>query len=522
MSLKRKDSNDEDEELLGNGEPPLMDAAGAEEEPAAKRPRTEFQPEIRELLQSICDVGVMERHIAATGYDAAQAPLTEIDRNIIREGLTWLSVIEKELEKISPSRENLERLSSFFFKKIPFSGQEGSAIIDSTEKVRAKVHVLAGLADLEVVYGRLVRVASGQGYKAPALLEPDGEEQLPVGSAKPTTAFWKFITESRESLKRELGAGATLPAISKRAGELWKEMTEEQRAPWENRYRAEKDVWDKEQQELKAKEEALAWERDPLLNRQLRLLGCQIELLATDSLMWRLVAEYVNTTQVARRGVPHVILSRVFAVNRPSEEKPFAKYGKSPNRMLLWYGVHTAYVASTLMQGLKSLMPEGPNAGYSFGKGIYFSDMVGKAAADCRQGEDCSQGFLLLAEVALGRPHECVQGRRTDKLPPGCSSIAGRGTLAPSRVRVLGNGVRVPRGPVLQYKRSVQPGAGLSHNEYVVYNPALTRIRYLVEVRFVDRADSAALAAAKADVGPPPVAQRLSSKTSGEHVLVLS
>jgi poly [ADP-ribose] polymerase len=55
-----------------------------------------------------------------------------------------------------------------------------------------------------------------------------------------------------------------------------------------------------------------------------------------------------------------------------------------------------------LFQGLRIAPPEAPATGYLFGKGIYFADMVSKAAYYCYSNANSSVGLLLLCEVALG------------------------------------------------------------------------------------------------------------------------
>ena len=55
--------------------------------------------------------------------------------------------------------------------------------------------------------------------------------------------------------------------------------------------------------------------------------------------------------------------------------------------------------------------------GYMFGKGIYFSDVVSKAANYCHASLGSAEGLLLLCEVALGNIFE-VNKAKTFKAPP--------------------------------------------------------------------------------------------------------
>jgi len=101
-----------------------------------------------------------------------------------------------------------------------------------------------------------------------------------------------------------------------------------------------------------------------------------------------------------------------------------------PNRKLLWHGSRVTNVAGILSQGLRIAPAEAPVTGellpasaysfrrphtisknrllpsilgYMFGKGIYFADMVSKSANYCMTSKANPTGFLLLADVALGK-----------------------------------------------------------------------------------------------------------------------
>lgn len=55
-----------------------------------------------------------------------------------------------------------------------------------------------------------------------------------------------------------------------------------------------------------------------------------------------------------------------------------------------------------LKNGLKIAPPEAPTTGYLFGKGLYFTDCVSKAATYCHANKKNPEGLLVLSEVALG------------------------------------------------------------------------------------------------------------------------
>jgi len=226
--------------------------------------------------------------------------------------------------------------------------------------------------------------------------------------------------------------------------------------------------------------------------RSYRMLACDLRLLAGDSSTSALIHEYVRTTQLAAPSGPQALrVLRVFAVDRHGEEARYAKHAEGANRMLLWHGAPLASWASVLSQGLRVALPAAPDAGFNFGKGLYFADMAGSAARRCRLDGASDRGLMLLAEVALGSCRELTQadpGAEASRILPKsskCHSVLGRGLVSPglTRARSLPDGVSVPLGPAV--RREV-PGGSLPYNEYVVYDTARVRMRYLVEFSYSD------------------------------------
>jgi poly [ADP-ribose] polymerase len=81
--------------------------------------------------------------------------------------------------------------------------------------------------------------------------------------------------------------------------------------------------------------------------------------------------------------------------------------------------------------------------GYMFGKGVYFADMVSKSANYCFTNQnDNYEGILLLCEVALGTPFECMNSYYMEKPQPGTQSTWGKGKTIPdpSGKYVMDNG----------------------------------------------------------------------------------
>ena len=72
---------------------------------------------------------------------------------------------------------------------------------------------------------------------------------------------------------------------------------------------------------------------------------------------------------------------------------------KLQSRVSCYQQTRIHFVALTISQN--RLLPS--ILGYMFGKGIYFADMVSKSANYCMTSKANPTGFLLLADVALGK-----------------------------------------------------------------------------------------------------------------------
>lgn len=118
-----------------------------------------------------------------------------------------------------------------------------------------------------------------------------------------------------------------------------------------------------------------------------------------------------------------------------------------------------------------------------FGKGVYFADMSSKSANYCFTSRESSTGILLLCEVALGGMNEKYHADYyAGNLPPGKHSTKGVGRTAPNPDNAvkLDDGVVIPMGPG-------EPSAlacSLLYNEFIVYDIAQIKIRYLLRTRF--------------------------------------
>ena len=127
-----------------------------------------------------------------------------------------------------------------------------------------------------------------------------------------------------------------------------------------------------------------------------------------------------------------------------------------------------------------------PHSGGRVGAGIYLASLNEKSAG-YTSGYGSKYACMFLAEAALGKMHKVTRdgphasGLR--KAPKGFDSVHAVGSTAPKKwidVDIDGNMVKVGHDKVT--KSSVDTSFG--HDEFLVYEEAQVRIRYILTVKF--------------------------------------
>ncbi|KAL3086629.1 hypothetical protein niasHT_037755 [Heterodera trifolii] len=205
-------------------------------------------------------------------------------------------------------------------------------------------------------------------------------------------------------------------------------------------------------------------------------LNCKMEILEQNSQEFSLIKKYVEVGHAPTHGVQLEIIN-VLKIERELEMKRFKR--DIGNLHLLWHGSRLSNYVGILSQGLRIAPSEAPVTGYMFGKGIYLADMVSKSANYCYviNGE----GLLLLCEVALGEIQEEKDAKELKKPKKGKHSVKGVGGTVPnpSEFEQL-DGATVPCGKPI---KSGAEGHSLLYNEFIVYDEAQIRLKYLVRVK---------------------------------------
>ncbi|XP_070700865.1 poly [ADP-ribose] polymerase 2 [Pempheris klunzingeri] len=220
------------------------------------------------------------------------------------------------------------------------------------------------------------------------------------------------------------------------------------------------------------------------LDRQYRALQCQLQPLDSSCQEYKVVEQYLQSTHAPTHQDYTMTVLDIFSVDREGERVNFLS--QLQNRTLLWHGSRLSNWVGILSQGLRVAPPEAPVTGYMFGKGIYFADMSSKSANYCFANQHNHVGMLLLCEVALGDCNELLDADyEANNLPAGKHSTKGLGQTGPDpKNSVTLDGVTVPMGPGVKTGVGKKNAYSLLYNEFIVYNPAQTRMRYLLRIKF--------------------------------------
>ncbi|OQR84546.1 poly ADP-ribose polymerase 3-like [Achlya hypogyna] len=212
------------------------------------------------------------------------------------------------------------------------------------------------------------------------------------------------------------------------------------------------------------------------IDRDYAQLQADLDLVDPTSDTYATLTEYIRATS----GNGLCGLRDIWAVRRSGEDASFAAFDAVDNHRLLWHGTNVAVVAAILKSGLRIM----PSSGGRVGKGIYLANMLQKSrqyvCAARYKGETI--GCVFLVEAALGRMHEITSDDSSiTKAPTGSDSVLAKGRIHPDaahdrHLNLDGRDVTVNCGP--QVSSGVQ--SSFQHDEYLVYQEAQQRLRYIL------------------------------------------
>jgi len=124
-------------------------------------------------------------------------------------------------------------------------------------------------------------------------------------------------------------------------------------------------------------------------------------------------------------------LREAFQIQRQGDLERFFPFAKL-DRKMLWHAAKPTELLHKLKLGLQAPISTAPSASYMFGKGIYFTDVVSKAAVNSFVMRMDKQCLLLLCDVAVGIEHRMVKPKVMEKAPKFHHSVVGVGKQAPA------------------------------------------------------------------------------------------
>ncbi|KAG8746593.1 hypothetical protein FRC10_004445 [Ceratobasidium sp. 414] len=201
-------------------------------------------------------------------------------------------------------------------------------------------------------------------------------------------------------------------------------------------------------------------------------------------------------------GTTQANIHALFRIERKGEQERWVSGGwdkvEEKQRLLLWHGSRSTNFAGILKQGLRIAPPEAPVTGYEFGKGVYFGDMLAISANYTHCHQSNGMGLLLLCEVVAQPFHEEYGFNfHADKTSKENGKVATKalGKLQHLDWKDAGEalgrpdmaGILMPTDKAKDMSSTFpQPSVKVEDNwnEYIIYDVAQIRTRYLLMVQF--------------------------------------
>ncbi|KAJ3130571.1 Poly [ADP-ribose] polymerase 2, partial [Irineochytrium annulatum] len=147
-----RDYAEDDEEMAPVEEKP--------DTPKKKIPESTLEKPIKDLVELIFDMKMMEKEMSEMQYDIKKMPLGKLKKSTIQQGYAALKSIDEELRSGSPDHQTLVELSNVFYTVIPhaFSLNQRPPVIKSEEVLKQKMLMVEALADIEVTTTLLSKI----------------------------------------------------------------------------------------------------------------------------------------------------------------------------------------------------------------------------------------------------------------------------------------------------------------------------------------------------------------------------
>eukprot|EP00173_Palmaria_palmata_P004309 Plantae.Rhodophyta-Palmaria_palmata.ctg5596.p1 GENE.Plantae.Rhodophyta-Palmaria_palmata.ctg5596~~Plantae.Rhodophyta-Palmaria_palmata.ctg5596.p1 ORF type:complete len:353 (+),score=75.00 Plantae.Rhodophyta-Palmaria_palmata.ctg5596:3-1061(+) len=206
-------------------------------------------------------------------------------------------------------------------------------------------------------------------------------------------------------------------------------------------------------------------------------LSADLSLLAASPEL-SVIRTYFDSTKGQRSSAK---LLNVWRVDRKGEGARFDAFRDIQNRKLLFHGTNIAVAAPIVTNGMRIM----PHSGGRVGSGIYLASQMEKSAM-YTSGYGSKFAVMFLAEAPCGKSHTVVadghHASSLKKAPTGFESVHAVGSVTPNSwtpLKIDGNDVQVPAAPA----SSSGTKSSFEHDEFLLYEEAQVRLRYLLTVK---------------------------------------
>lgn len=121
------------------------------------------------------------------------------------------------------------------------------------------------------------------------------------------------------------------------------------------------------------------------------------------------------------------------------------------------------------------------------GNGLYFTDVVSKAALRCGAKKGQTEGFLVIFEVATGEEYKLSRSKIFTRPPSGFHSIKGVGKMGPLNTVDYKGAIAYTGTPMKndeEISELKNQKSNFAYNEYVVFDNSQVKPAFLVKVNF--------------------------------------
>lgn len=209
-------------------------------------------------------------------------------------------------------------------------------------------------------------------------------------------------------------------------------------------------------------------------------IGCQLRpMQQTNNELFDNIKKLM-TAHSANHQSMRLSIKDVFEVHRDGDLQNYFPF-RQLKRRLLWLGAPIPKIAEYLARGITLVKTESASSAGFFGKAIYLTDVVSKAAKHCGIDVTNKIGFMLLCDVAVGKEFITDRSKIYPRPPKGFHSIKGQGKFESNHF-INVDGATGSIGEPAKVDNAFE--STFMHNEFAVFDEHQLRPVYLVRVEF--------------------------------------